>query len=76
VALVAACSGIGAIFAIGGLVSNDVVLLSWLIAAHGAAYFFTSAWILARRGLPHRRLTIMGAAGGIAIAIVAAFAAG
>ena len=74
--IVVTVGGIGAIFAIGGLVSNDVVLLSWLIAAHGAAYFFTSAWILARRGLPHRRLTIMGAAGGIAIAIVAAFAAG
>lgn len=66
--------GVAAIFSAGWLISNDIVLLSWLIALHAAAYFFSAVVILARRGLPHRWVTLVGAAGGAAIALVAALA--
>lgn len=64
--------GMAIIFAIGLLWSNDIVLLSWLIAAHAAAFFFTNVYVLARRGLPHKLITQVGTAGGLILTIAAA----
>lgn len=64
-------AGVAVILGIGLLVSNDIVLLSWLIALHGAALFFTNVAILARRGLPHRKVTLIGVGGGGALGLVA-----
>ena len=42
-----------------------------MIALHGAALFFTNVAILARRGLPHRKVTLVGVGGGGALGLVA-----
>lgn len=63
--------GAAATFAIAWLTGGDVVAISWAIGLHGAVYFFTYAFLLARRGLPHRRTMTIGAAGGAALALIA-----
>lgn len=63
-------AGAAATFAIAWLTGGDVVAISWAIALHGAVYFFTYAFLLARRGIPHRRTTAIGAAGGAALLLI------
>jgi hypothetical protein len=63
--------GVAVICAVGQLVSDSVVLISWLVAAHSAAYFFLSWFILARRGLPHRRIGWVGIAAGLFLVLIA-----
>jgi hypothetical protein len=58
--------GLIAAFAIG--VSNDIVVLAWLIAAHAAIFFYKNVILLARARLPHRLVAITGTAGAIALA--------
>ncbi len=38
--------------------------ICWLVTAQSAAFFFYSAWLLYRRGVPHRLLAAVGAGGG------------
>lgn len=63
--------GAGLILAIGTFVTNDVVLLSWLIALHAAIYFFKNVVILTRRGVPHTKSAIAGVAGGAILSVLA-----
>jgi hypothetical protein len=70
--LVVTLGGMALVFAIGIFVTADIVILSWLIAAHAALFFFTNVWLLARRGIPHRRLALIGAVGGALLCLIAA----
>jgi hypothetical protein len=64
-------AGIAATFAIAWLTAGNLIAISWAIALHGAAYFFAYAYLLAQKGIPHRRTTVVGAAGGVALALIA-----
>ena len=70
--IIVTAAGIAVIVGIATLVSADVVLLSWLIALHSAAYFFANSYVLAKRGLPHRRIMRTGIIGGALLALIAA----
>jgi hypothetical protein len=64
--------GIALIFVAAHFVSSDVRFISWLVAAHAAAYFALAWLLLARRGLPHRRLGLVGLWGGLGLTALAA----
>lgn len=65
-------AGIGGIFLTARTISNDVRLISWLIAAHAAAYFLVAHFILYQRGIPHVRTAIVAATGGLLLAGISA----
>jgi len=54
--------GLLLILGYGWFVSSDAVIISWMIAAHGAAFFTVNWVLLARNRLPHIRvgLTMIG----------------
>lgn len=56
--------GIAAIVAIDRFLAPGPVMMCWTIAAHSAAYFALNAYLLARKGLPHRRTVLAGSAAG------------
>lgn len=62
--------GIAIITAVGLAVTRDVVVLSWLIAAHAGAFFAVTAWLLAANGVAHTR-TALVATGGTGVLILA-----
>lgn len=62
------------IIAVAKLISNDLQVICWLLAAHAAAYFFKNVIILARRRLPHRGATSMGVVGGALLCLLALIA--
>lgn len=63
--------GLAITLAVGLYVSNDIIVLCWLIAAQSAAFFGINAMVLARRGLPHRRFSLVGVVGGAVLALIA-----
>lgn len=63
--------GLALTFAVGWWVSNDIVVLCWLVAAHAAALFAVNMMVLAGRGLPHARIAWVGAAGGAVLTLIA-----
>jgi hypothetical protein len=63
--------GIVFIIAAAFAISNDVRFVSLLIALHAACYFALNWFMLARRGLPHRRMAITGTIGGILLVVLA-----
>ena len=69
--VVVTVAGIAVTFAVGMFVSNDLVLLCWLIAAHAAALFAVNVMVLARRGLPHARVAWIGTVGGVVLTLTA-----
>lgn len=64
--------GIGLILLAAEFISADARFVSWLVALHAAAYFAFAWLLLARRGLPHRRVGLVGLGGGIVLGAVAA----
>jgi len=69
--LLISVAGIALICGVAMFYSTDIVLLSWLIAFYAAAFFFANTLVLARRGLPHRRLTNTGIFGGLLLLALA-----
>jgi hypothetical protein len=65
--------GIPLIFLAASFISSDVRFIAWLVAAHAAVYFAAAWGVLAWRGLPHRRIGLVGLAGGLGLAAIAAF---
>lgn len=63
--------GIALIFLAAHFLSNDVRLIVALVALHSVAYFATAWLILARRGLPHRRVGLIGLIGGLLLGAIA-----
>lgn len=70
----ATVGGVAITVAIALLVSSDVVLLSWLLAAHAALLFFVTAAALRWRRLPHRLMEKLGVFGGLGLALIAGLA--
>jgi hypothetical protein len=66
--------GAAIILIVGTFVSNDIYILSCLVAAYAAAYFLNGAIVLARHHQSHRTLASVGIAGGLVLLMTAAFA--
>jgi hypothetical protein len=62
--------GLAIIFGYGLLVSDDAVVVSWMVAAHSAALFAVNWLLLARARLPHRRLGLTMIAGTVILVFV------
>jgi hypothetical protein len=45
--------------------------ICWVVTAQSAAFFVYSAWLLHRRGVPHRKVATAGAVGGALLTIIA-----
>ncbi|HTU12680.1 MAG TPA: hypothetical protein VMG08_17455 [Allosphingosinicella sp.] len=65
-------AGIVLILLAARFISADVRFIGWLVAAHSAAYFGLAWGLLARRGLPHPRIGLVGLGGGLLLAAIAA----
>lgn len=56
---------------VGFFLAAGPLLLCWLTAFHTAAFFGVNVIVLARRGVPHRRVTWVGVIGGSALSGIA-----
>lgn len=68
--LLVTAGGIGAILLVAFFISNDIRLICGLIALHSVAYFATAWLILAKRRLPHRKIAMLGLAGGAVLGAI------
>jgi hypothetical protein len=64
-------SALAGLFTAQHVVPITLPAICWTVAAQSAAFFFFSAWLLYRRGVPHRKLATAGAVGGLVLAIIA-----
>ena len=65
--------GIAVIFAVSFFVGYDIVLVSWMITVHAAIFFLVNYLILAKNGIPHRRVGAVTFVGAVIIAICSSF---